>query len=230
MNVTHSDLLETHSVNMKVGTLSFLGAILLNLGLFLLIPLTQQIEIPDNDQQRLQLNQPVLLPPPDAPSKPLPKVESFQPSNPQKPKLKHLAQQDPLKGLELQLDIGPGVNLELEGYKDIAIETDIDVTQAVREMFTFEDLTTPPRYLTKPNIIYPRELSRRGIWKVTVVLLIEINEDGKAKTLEVISSTHPRAIPEAKNVINKTPFTKPIVNGKPQKVIGQFSVVLQALR
>lgn len=213
---------------MIVSFLSLMGAAILSAGLFLLVPLTQWVNQPENTRKIIEIKKAVYLPPPTPPPKPLPQVEKIQQKSIQKPQLKTAPKIAQIKGLDLNMDIGLGVNLGLKSYDDIEVESEVDVVQTLKDFFTFEDLSQPPRYLTTPRLIYPKELIRRGILRGTVILLIEIDEKGKAKPLEVVSADYPQLIREAMNIVTKTPFTVPMVNGAPKKVTGEWKITLQA--
>ena len=213
-----------------VELLSLMGAAILSAGLFLLVPVTQWVDKPDYDKKIIEVNKAVYIPPPSPPPKPLPEIEKIQQKSIQAPQLKRAPETAQIKGLDLNMNIGLGVNLGLKTYGEIEVESEVDVVQTVKDFFTFEDLSQPPRYLTTPELIYPKDLSRRGILQGTIVLLIEIDEKGKAKPMEVISSDHPLLTKEAMRIVARTPFTIPMVNGTPQKVTGEWKITLQAPR
>jgi len=102
-----------------------------------------------------------------------------------------------------------------------------ETVQNIQELFSFEDLSEVPRLLHAPNFRFPSSLSRRGINEGKVIVEIEIQTDGRAKLLRISSSTHRELEPVAEAIISRARFTKPLVNGQPQKVRGRFPLILE---
>ena len=220
-------VLKLDHANATVGILALFGATILTIGLFLLVPITQAIDAPNFEKKIIEMPAPIHLPPPSPPPKSLPKVEKIKETSTQKPKLEQSKASAQIKGLDFDFTVGMGVELGISGGFG-NFETEIDVVQQVKELFTFDDLSAPPRYISIPRLIFPKELIRRGIKEGKVVMLIEIDETGKAKVLEIISSTHPRLEPEAIRIVRKAKFTLPIINGIPTKVQGEWPLLLKA--
>lgn len=204
--------------------LALIGATLLASALFLIIPLTQLLGDLNSKtityREILTLKQPPTLAPPSIqPQEPL----EEDPLPKREPEIKALT----LNPLELSLN--PGIEDALAmGIKMQTFQTELDVVGAIKKVFTFADLPQTPRIINTPRIIFPRELIQRGIKEGKVVLLIEIDERGKAKVLSVISSTHSRLEPVAKGIAKRALFTIPKVNGNPAKVRGEWPLYLQA--
>ena len=199
------------------------GALVLATLIFLLIPLAQSSDDPANviDYREVVLVQPpVPITPPSA-AEPPPEKE------PPKPKFKK--QFDDLDINQLELSLNPSIEGALAiGLASGSFDAEIDTIEAIQEMFTFADLPQAPKIINRPRIQFPRELIQRGIPEGRVVALIEIDEKGRAKIIEIISSTHPQLVETARDVIDQAQFTKPLVDGVAWKVRGEWPLTLRA--
>jgi TonB family protein len=101
-----------------------------------------------------------------------------------------------------------------------------DVAKEIERMFTFEDLEEAPRLINAPSYRFPPGLVRRGITAGRVMVEIDILPSGKAEFRRVISTTHPELVELARQIVARAQFTKPIVNGRPQRVRGSFPLNL----
>ena len=165
---------------------------------------------------------------PPAPMLLPPTPEQVQPSEPEsKPEFKQQLQDFSLNQLELSLQPGIGGALKM-GIASAGFASEMDALSEIQKLFTFADLQTAPRIINSPNIIYPRELIRRGILEGQVLVKIEIDIKGRARVLKIISATDPRLISAAKEVIRKARFTPPKVAGIAQKVHGEWPIILRA--
>lgn len=199
------------------------GAILLAALLFLLIPFTQMLHTPEKPDvmvREISLSAP---PPPKAP--PLP--EETPPPEPME-QMPDIPQDPPpidLQLLDIQLSPGTGdavaMGTPMPTFK--ATET----IQDIQELFSFEDLAEVPRLLHAPNFRFPSELTRRGVNNGKVIVEIDILTNGSARLHRIVSSTHRELEPVARDIIARARFTKPIVNGQPQRVRGRFPLVLE---
>ena len=203
--------------------MALIGAIALASTLFLIIPLTQLLGDLNSNiityREILTIKPPPPLVPPSIQPEELPKEDL--------PKLEPEIEELTLNQLELSLNPGIGDALAM-GIRMQKFETELDAIEAIRKVFTFADLPQPPHIINTPRITFPRELIQRGIKEGKVVLLIEIDERGKAKVLSVLSSTHSRLEPVAKGIAKRALFTIPEVDGTPVKVQGEWPLYLQA--
>ena len=211
--------------NKARAPLALLGALLMTLLVFLAIPITQHLGNQRNDliEFREAMTStppaPLILPPPPE------KVEQSEPEP--TPEFKQQLQDFSLSQLELSLN--PSISGALRvGVTSAGFATEVDALSEIQKLFTFADLQSAPRIINSPSIVYPRELVRRGIREGRVLAKIEIDTKGRARVLEIISASDPRLIQAAKEVIRKARFTPPKVGGVPQKVIGEWPILLRA--
>ncbi len=211
--------------NKARAPLALLGALVMSLLVFLAIPVTQQLGNPRSDM--IEFREALTITPP-APMLLPPTPEQVQPSEPEsKPEFKQQLQDFSLNQLELSLQPGIGGALKM-GIASAGFTNEVDALSEIQKLFTFADLQTAPRIINSPNIIYPRELKRRGIIEGQVLVKIEIDIKGRARVLKIISATDPRLISAAKEVIRKARFTPPKVAGVAQKVHGEWPIILRA--
>lgn len=86
-------------------------------------------------------------------------------------------------------------------------------------VFSIHELDRNPSVLNRGKLIYPPHLKRRGL-EGEVKLLVQIDQQGKVKVLEVVSSTHPDFAESSKIAAESSVYEAPKRNGEP--VITQF--------
>lgn len=203
--------------------IALVGALALAILIFLLIPITQSSEDPADT---LDYREIILVPPPVTIAPPA-AIEPSPEEEPPKPKFEKPF--DDLNLNQLELSLNPGISGALAvGIASSGFDTEPDTMEAIQKMFTFADLPQTPKIINRPRIQFPQELIQRDIIEGRVVALIEINEKGRAKIIEIISSTHPQLVKTARDVIRQAQFTKPLVNGIDQKVRGEWPLLLRA--
>ena len=192
---------------------------------FLIIPLTQTIQ--SKAPETIDIREVLVMKPP-TPAEP-PRSAESPPVEEQTPKpafQKQLTQPSPA---QLELSLNPGIDEALAiGLTSAGFETETDAVSDIKKLFTFKDLSEAPRIINYPKIQFPNELIRRGITEGRVVALIEIDEQGRAEIVRVNSSTHPLLIKEAEEIIRQAQFTKPLIDGVPQRVRGEWPISLRA--
>jgi protein TonB len=211
--------------NKSRAPLALLGALVMSLLVFLAIPVTQHLGNPRSDV--IEFRETLTITPP-APTLLPPPPEQVQPREPEpKPEFKEQLQDFSLNQLELSLQPSIGGALKM-GIASAGFATEVDALSEIQKLFTFADLQSSPRVINSPSIVYPRELIRSGIREGQVLVEIEIDIKGRARVLKIISASDPRFIPAAKEVIRKARFTPPKVGGVPQKVYGEWPIILRA--
>lgn len=199
------------------------GAILLAVLLFLLIPLTQMLhspEKPDVVVREIQISAP---PPPKSP--PLP--EETPPPEPIE-QIPDIPQDPPPIDLQLlDIQLSPGTGDAVAMGTPMPTLQSSDYVQDIKELFSFDDLSEVPRLLHAPSFRFPSDLVRRGISKGKVVVEIDILTNGSAQLHRIVSSTNRELEPVARDIIARARFTKPMVDGQPQRVRGRFPLILE---
>ncbi|MFP4156962.1 MAG: energy transducer TonB [Opitutales bacterium] len=192
--------------------------------LFLLIPLTQlldNVEKPD-----LEVREVSFAPPP--PELPPPPPDEVEPPEPDEPPPEMPREPPPIQVDALDVALNPGAGDAVAmgiPTPDLKIET--DMTEDIRNLFTFEDLAEAPRLINQPRFRFPPQLARRGVNEGQVVVEIEIKPNGRAELRRIISSSHPDLEDAAREIVRSARFTKPEVDGRPQTVRGRFPLILQ---
>ena len=206
--------------------LVLLGAVFLAVVLFLLIPLTQMLQTPQKADVTLREMQMIAFAPPKAP----PAREQNDPEKEvEPPKLKESSQELDLSQLELSLNPGIGDALAM-GVGSFRLESEVDILDQIQQVFQFHDLESVPSMIASPRFDYPKSLIRRGIRKGTVELLIRIDVKGNAIVIRVVSSPHEDLTRVAKNLVERSRFTIPEIDGRPVMVDGNLPLTLKAPR
>jgi len=207
-------------------------AFLLSLGIFLLLPLTQDIEFIEEPSLKVWPEVEVLRFEHLEPLEPLREPEQIEalphlpdyvlPESPALTPAVHLE----VSPLPVTLDTAVQAKLEQPTFEGLA--TKIQGLQAQSTIFKFEELSAAPRFLSVGDFTFPKELIRQGIKKGQVVLLIEIDRRGKAKVLGVESSSHRALEPVAISLVKSASFTIPTQQGQPVMTRGLWPVTLKA--
>ena len=190
--------------------LSLIFSLTISTGLFCLLPLSEFIRA---DEWLVRTTDaPMFSPPPPPKSKMEEKVEkdSHQPKPVPKLLKKAPIQLDTI-ALDATLEVGPGdfqsafslvsFNPNAEGLEQELI-------------FSLHELDRNPSVIKRGNLIYPSNLKRRGL-EGEVKLLVQIDEQGKVKVLEVVSSTHPDFAEPSKIAAESSVYEPPMRNGEP---------------
>ncbi len=187
--------------------LVFLGAILITLAVFLVLPLTQMIS--SGIQKRYDLSQvDTAAPPPPPPAaeiEPPPPPEA--PDEPPPPELADIPKQLSLSDLDLDLSMGSGGFLggSAMGMDQVALE---EVA-----IFDMADLDQRPQAIARVEPRHPRELLKAKI-EGYVVLLFIIDEEGRVIDPRVESSSHPEFETAALKALNRWRFKPGTLDGE----------------
>jgi TonB family protein len=215
------------------------GALLLAALLFLLIPATQML--PDEMDEILSLREmDISSIPPISNNPPPPELEEEEvqldvdllvPEILFEQATNASSVQEPvLQALPLSYSPGGGDTV-LMGAPLAEIQTGVSVSGAgldFSKIFSFSDLRETPRILHIPAVRYPDSLIRRGVKRGEVVLLIEIDPEGKARVEKVISCSHPELESLAVDTVHRSRFTIPRIEGKAVRVKGRWPLVFNA--
>ncbi len=163
----------------------FLGAALLTLAVFLVLPLTQMVSARRQAVQAVrpvEMAQPETPPEADAPPPPPPNEPEPPPEPPPQ-----LAESAPPLNLSINLDVAFGSGGALAGAADWLREA---VAQAGGpEAFSVADLERRPELLSSVPPAYPETLRRARV-EGAVTLALVLDDAGRVQDLRVESSTH----------------------------------------
>lgn len=207
--------------------LALLGAIVLTLLLFAIIPLTQYLQ--SNQEKVLEIREVVSIDPPPPVAPPPPEEPPPPTEQAPTPKLEQVVQDIPINQLELSLDAGFGDAIAM-GVPSASFSIKSDLVDDIKKLFTFDDIDERPRIISSVATQFPRSLIRRRIYEGKVVMLIEIDTKGTPRLLRIISSTQPELEAVARQTIKRTKFTVSKRNGVPVVVQGEQAMIFKAPR
>ena len=205
--------------------LAIAGALVLAGLLFLLIPLTQMLNAPEQPDLLVREVQ-VAAPPPPPSTPPLP--EESEPPEPQETIPEMPQEPTPIEVQPLDVALSPGAGDAIAmGAPMPVFQNANDAIADIRELFSFDDLAEAPRLVNAPSFRFPAELVRRGVNKGKVIVEIDILPNGSAKLRRIVSSSQRELEPVARAIVARARFSKPTVDGRPQTVRGLFPLILQ---
>jgi protein TonB len=212
--------------------LAFVGALVMAIGLFLLVPLTQTLNAvaPETVTYREVA---LASPPPPKATPPTKQSEASQQSAAKKPQLAREVAKLSLSQLEISLNPGMGAPLTM-GMQQMQFDGEIDVVGDIEKIFEFDDLPQPPSLINQSQLsyTYPRDLTRRGVGDVTVVMQVIIDENGRTTVQKLLSTSYQNSQieKEARRVAEKARFTVTKVDGRAVKVRAKFPLKLRPPR
>ena len=213
-----------------VPVLALLGACVLAVGLFLLVPLTQAMEA--EPVEPLWVRSSSIAPPPPPPTPPPPEeVDPEEMTIQPKPPVLEQEVND-VETTQLELSLAPGIGVPLKmGVPNMPTIQKQNTVQEIKDIFNFDEVDNPPTPLNAGQIRvdYPRELSRRGVFRISVVLEVLIDKTGRLKVKRMLSSSykHPRVEAVAKRTAEQIRFTVSKKNRRPVSVLGRFPLELE---
>ena len=119
-----------------------------------------------------------------------------------------------IEALSAKLEIGPGdykTEFSLNQYNPVATGFGGEL------VFSLHELDRNPNIIKRGILRYPPLLKRKGL-EGEVKLLIQIDEIGKVKVLEVVSFTHPDFIEPSRKAAEGSVYEPPTRNGEKVKV------------
>lgn len=193
-------------------SMSILFSLLVSTGLFLLLPLSEFVR----DEQwivREVESVPFQSPPP-----PKTKLEENVEELLKKESVPQPLQTESvpleIEALSSTLEVGPGdfkAEFSLNDYTPSANGFQGDL------VFALHELDRTPNILKRGVPLYPPHLKKRGL-EGEVKLLVQIDEKGTVRVLEIVSSTHPGFDESATKAAEGSSYEAPRRNGEPVKV------------
>jgi protein TonB len=167
-----------------------LGAVILTLAFFLVLPLMQTIGQRDTDDLFLtEVDMANLEPPPPPPAEEEPEPEPEPEEQP--PEL--MEQAAPLDLSQLELALDPSFSEGWMGGGDFAVKLNTIVSNSkdddVDAIFSMADLDQKPRVIQQSSPVMSRQLRRKAPGKVNIIFIV--NERGRVEQPRVRSSTDP---------------------------------------
>jgi len=203
-----------HPPNLSKGPfLSFGGAFILSMLIFLALPLTQLLSDLNKSATHEIVPAPSIPPPPAPPPEPPPEEEEEEEE--EKPELQEEMQ--PLDLSQLDVALNPGVGDALNVGGAIGQFGITPNTIQMMDIFELKDLDNNPRRLVAIPPIYPFQFKREGIegW---VKLVVIIDERGKVIKATVKESSHREFERPSIEAVLQWKFEPGTKNGKAVKV------------
>ena len=194
--------------NLRIKSLGL--AALVSFGLFCLLPLSEFVR-PDEWIVR-PAEVPTYTPPPpprtEMEKEVVKKLELPTPAL-ETPKV-HLLNQPSAATLE----VGPG---DFKALFSLTNYNPAPTGFAQELVFAMHQLDRNPGVVKRGSLVYPAHLCRKGL-EGEVKLLVQINESGRVKVLETVSTTHPDFVEASRKAAEGSVYEAPTRNGKPVKV------------
>lgn len=188
-----------------------LGASLLTLGLFLVLPLIQAITSPAKADLMLQSMDTVDLPPPPPPPEEEPEPEPEE--EPPPPELSESAAPLDLSQLELVLNPTFGAGFSAGGDFAMKLNTQGGGGADVEALFSMADLDQKPRVIYQPGPQIDAKV--RKLSPGTAYVLFIVNERGHVENPIIQKSTDPVFERPALNAVKQWRFEPGKRNGEP---------------
>lgn len=212
-----------------------IGACLLALAVFIIIPMSQRISGQIEKQVVYREVRPIKIPPPEVDQEPE-QDESNNTLLSSDIEITEPVQQIALEPLDAALNAGMGANLNV-GLQSFSytVDASINIAQNIKDIFNFSELSQPPGLINARQIRmkfpFERSFTRsRGIKKIELEIQVLIDETGIAKLEDITKrSMHHDAIDrEVRNVVRQMRFSRTEVEGRPVKVRGTMPLTFQS--
>ncbi len=191
---------------------SILFSLLVSLGLFFLLPLSEFVR--DEEWIVREVDSIPFKAPPPPRTKMEENMEELlkKVSMPQPLQIKSMPLE--IEALSTTLEVGPGdfkAEFSLNDYNPSAKGFQGEL------VFALHELDRTPNILKRGSLFYPPHLKKRGL-EGDVKLLIQIDEKGKVRVLEIVSSSHPDFVESARKAAEGSSYEAPKRNGESVKV------------
>lgn len=183
-----------------------------SLGLFCLLPLSEFVDSTEWSVRKVDATE--FSPPPPPKTEMEKKIERQALEKPISPKLSTPSQILNVDPLNATLEVGPGdfkASFALTNYNPAPDGFGQEL------VFDLHELDGTPNILRRGSLIYPPRLKRKGL-EGEVKLLVLIDEKGKVRVLEVVSSTHPDFVTPSRKAAEDSIYEPPKRDGETVKV------------
>ncbi len=191
---------------------SLLFSISVTLGLFCLIPLSEFVR-PEEWLVR-EVQAPEITPPPPPRTEMEKEIEKRALREPVTPKLSQAPVELEVDPLDVTLNVGPG---DFKAAFSLANYNPAPDGFGQELGFALHELDRTPNIVKRGALAYPLKLKRKGL-EGEVKLLVLIDEKGKVRVLDVVSSTHPDFVEPSRKAAENSIYEPPKRNGETVKV------------
>jgi len=191
------------------GLTVVLGALVLTVLFFLVLPLIQTINQPPQDDMVVRTVDTAQMPPPPPPPEEEPPEQEPEEEPPELEE-----QTEPLDLSQLELALNPGFD---EGWATGDFNVKLNAAGAgddnVDALFSMSELDQKPRPIYQPSPAYPPNARRHAPGTVYVIFIV--NRNGRVEQAKVQKSSHPVFEKPALDAIKRWKFEPGQRNGKP---------------
>jgi len=193
----------------------FLGAIVLTLAFFFVLPVMQTISKPPEwDVMAMDIDSAQMEPPP-----PTPQAEESEPEPEAEEEPPELVESDtePLSLDTLELALNPTFSDGWAGAGDVAVKIGSIISESsddnINEIVSFADLDQKPRVINQPGPILNAKLRRKTPASVTIIFIVD--EKGHVIEPRIKSSSDTAFEKSAMDAVKKWLFEPGKKSGKP---------------
>ena len=214
----------------RIPMVAMAGAVVMATMLYMIIPISQVLQGGDGSRIEYREIEPVIIDPPEPPEVEEEEPEEEEPEE-EMPELPQEMLQIELTQLDISLNPGMGDAVAM-GIRPSSMDMEADTVGAIQDIFEFDDLANPPSRINTPRYDYPRQLERRGIREIRVVVEILIDESGRARFQRILETSYAHASVDvvARSLANQVRFTVTEIEGRPVKVRARFPITLKSSR
>jgi protein TonB len=182
-----------------------LGAVVITLALFIVLPLMQTISKPPTEDLFLSdVDLANVEPPPPSPTEPEPEPEPELEEQPPE----FVEEAAPLDLSQLELALNPGFSEGWMGGGDFAVKLNTIVSVSnnddVDAVFSMADLDQKPRVIYQSSPIFTKQLRQKAPGKVNIIFIVD--EQGRVIEPRIKSSTDPIFEKPALNAVKRWKF------------------------
>ncbi len=188
-------------------------ALLVTTGLFCLIPLSEFVRRSDEWLVR-EVEAFSFTPPPPPKTEMEKQVEKEALTEPVQPKLTEAMLDLDVNLMSASLEVGPG---DFKTAFSLANYNPAPDGFGGQLVFALHELDRTPGIIKRGTLNYPPKLKRKGL-EGEVKLLVMIDEKGRVKVLEVVSSSHPDFVEASRKAAENSVYQPPTRNGEKVKV------------
>ena len=191
---------------------SLLFSLAVTLGLFCLIPLSEFVRSQEWLVREVQASE--ITPPPPPKTEMEKEIEKRALREPTTPKLSQAPVELEVDPLDVTLNVGPG---DFKAAFSLANYNPAPDGFGQQLIFDVHELDRTPNPVKRGALFYPPHLKRKGL-EGEVKLLVLIDEKGKVRVLDVVSSTHPDFVEPSRKAAENSIYEPPRRNGEAVKV------------
>jgi protein TonB len=177
--------------------------------ILLLVPLTQIVQVPQQEVNTIEAIELAAPPPPPPMDEPPP-----PPAEPQEDPPPELQASPPMPTLDqLEIALNPGTGGDLSFDVGVSLDLSTESAEQLEQLFGFGELDEVPHLVREGRFRYPSN-SPRGRGEAYVNLLIYVEADGRISVQKVLDYSHREFVEAAKRMAESSRFSPPMRHGQ----------------